>query len=256
MSTDSKIDISLDSLSPTDSTTTWRNYAFRSPCRLPCTPWWDGPKPQRISSDEYYTIWSLSCVSHQVREELGALFWQNVRLDIANYPLDMYDPFEDQPPSLLEQFLQEFPTAAQGIRELKFYIGYSKMSEIEAGDGKMVRLFESLAAHLNLEFMHVTLGFSALLIKQIVESNGDIAWIKAFRMIKPKKLRVTFLAAFNNWSEEAELAREQLHHKDEPWVFDGKVFDFLGTVRFIRELLSPANDEVMEEELYLKSRES
>jgi hypothetical protein len=95
-------------------------------------------EPHRhIRSQDFTTVLSLSQVSHQVRAELGEMFWSNIYVDIDHWEYLFID------------FLEDRPDVHQSIKKLRMEWS-CEISPSEL-DGHIIEFCEYLSKHLILD---------------------------------------------------------------------------------------------------------
>jgi hypothetical protein len=136
------------------------------------------PKDEHVhlKRQNYDAIWSLSKVNHQIRAEVGNLFWNNVYVDV--------DHFE----YLLIDFLQDRPAVHKGIKKLRT----SWDCEDDETDLNyiIIDFCQYLSQHLVLDELIFELSTSPAIARRILASEGDLDWIQAVRKINVKTLKV------------------------------------------------------------------
>jgi hypothetical protein len=106
----------------------------------------------------------LSQVNHQVREEIGAAFWNNISFDLDHWEY------------LLLAFLADRPSVAPSIKKLR--MEWDCSDEATDLDNAIVDFCEYISGRLLLDEMTFVLCTSPLIARQIIASEGNIAWGK------------------------------------------------------------------------------
>jgi hypothetical protein len=191
-----------------------------------------------LERQDYDAIWSLSKVNHQIRAEVGSLFWNNVYVDI--------DHFE----YLLIDFLQDRPAIHTGIKKLR--MSWDCYKDEKDLDHTIVVFCQYLSQHLVLDELIFVLCTSPAIARRILASDGALAWIETFRKINVKKLKVNFFL----FDSEDELLGEEDDQDSEEEEEDryGRLAIEMGPAMEV--LLSPAVPpvEITDEDNYLMSR--
>jgi hypothetical protein len=138
-----------------------------------------------LKRQDYDTIWALSQVNHQIRAELGTLFWHNVFVDVDHFP------------HLLLDFLKDHPAAATGIKKLR--MSWDCDSDETDLDYTIFGDFcAHIAQHLVLDELVFVLCTSPLIARQILATEGEgLEWVRDVRAINVRKLKVNLFLVDN-----------------------------------------------------------
>jgi hypothetical protein len=144
-----------------------------------------------LKRQDYDTIWALSKVNHQIRAELGSLFWNNIYVDV--------DHFE----YLLIDFLKDRPAVHAGIKKLRMsWDCYGDETDL---DYTIIDFCSYISQHLVLDELIFVLCTSPAIARQILATDGDLDWIQAIRTINVKTLKVgLFLCAGDDDAPDEE----------------------------------------------------
>ncbi|KAL2073787.1 hypothetical protein VTL71DRAFT_11113 [Oculimacula yallundae] len=133
-------------------------------------------KHRHLMMEDFDTIRALSQVNHQLRAELGAAFWRNIYVDIDHWEYLFLD------------FLDDRPSVRNGIKKLRM--------EWKSGDSaywlddKITVFCEYVSQHLELEELVFAFSTTVPIIKYLL-THDDVKWVKAFRKMKFKNLRIS-----------------------------------------------------------------
>lgn len=142
------------------------------------------PPHYHLKRQDYDTIWALSNVNHQIRVELGTLFWNNVYVDVDHFP------------HLLIDFLKDHPAAATGIKKLRMSwdcendetdLDYTNFSDFCA----------HITQHLVLDELIFVLCTSPAIARQILATEEDLGWVEAVKSINVQRLKVNLFLVDN-----------------------------------------------------------
>jgi hypothetical protein len=140
-------------------------------------PW--PPQQERhrhLKRQDYETIWSLSKVSHQIRSELGTTFWNKIYLDIDHWEY------------LLLDFLQDRPAVCRSIKKLR--MSWPCNNGPSDLDDTIIDFCSYVSQQLVLDELIFSFSTSPDIARQVLASEGNMAWIKAFKTINARKLTV------------------------------------------------------------------
>ncbi|KAG4415636.1 hypothetical protein IFR04_011250 [Cadophora malorum] len=138
-----------------------------------------------LQLEDYEMLRACSQVNHQLRAELGAAFWSNVYIDIDHWEY------------LLVDFLEDRPAVWKGVKRLRMEWNCGSPYWL---DDKIVKFCEYVSDHLDLDELLLVLSTTPSVARYLL-SHDDVEWVKAFRKMKFKKLRIKL-------DLETELASE------------------------------------------------
>jgi len=158
------------------------------------------PKPPKdehyhLKRSYYDNIWALSKVNHQIRAELGSLFWKNVYVDIGHFEY------------LLLDFLKDRPAVHAGIKKLRMSWD---CSDDEAGlDDAIIDFCPYASQHLVLDELVFVLCTSPAVARRILATEGDLEWIRAVREINAKTLKLVLFLCNDEGNDSQEVEEER-----------------------------------------------
>jgi hypothetical protein len=137
-----------------------------------------GDKHSHAHQDYCDQVRHLSQVSHQMRAEVGELFWKHTNIHIDHWEY------------LFIGFLQDRPLVAAGIKVLTMF-WHCKEDET-ALDHTMIKWCEYASPHLVLDNLRLHISAPAPVAKRIVERGDSLKWIQALKKIKMKEIAICF----------------------------------------------------------------
>lgn len=161
-----------------------------------------------------------------MRQGMNAVFWRNVRVDIAIDRVFWYSEFEN--------LLRNRPAIHGAIKmvRIKVYLGY---------DGKTLdygamQLFASLSKRLALEELVLIFELEPLLARYIIAHADEYDWVRLVRGLNTKIINITLLLLK---SEDGV---------GDPWVFHDEL------TKGLTGALRPPVPDTEEQDKYLESR--
>lgn len=200
-----------------------------------------GTEHNHIVSGEFTAVWHLSNVSRQVRAEIGEAFWRGVCVDTTHHE------------ELLFNFLNDRPAAVSGIKRLRTH--WACDNNFDELDEKLVPFAERITETLDLDELNFDLTTTVELARDLVASEGRVAWVQALRRIRTKSLNLELQLTGEDplGSNQAEANGDSDYDVD-MFLNAEQVQELLLP---IEALLQPCKAEpklVSDEQMYLKSR--
>jgi hypothetical protein len=141
---------------------------------------------RHIKRQDYDDLLSLSQISRQVRKEIGAAFWKDISVDIDHWECLFLD------------FLEDRPAVAPSIKNL--CMQWACENEPTDLDNRFIDFCDYISHRLVLDEMTFVLRTSPLVARQIIASERNIEWGRAFRRMNVKTLHVKlFLIDDEDW---------------------------------------------------------
>ena len=194
-------------------------------------------KYRHLKREHYEIIRSLSSVSHQVRAELGAAFWKNIYLDIEDCEYLLFDCINDR------------PAIVESIKVLSMEWGCDKSPD--ELDYVMIDFCKLVATKLKLDKLVFCLRASPYIARQIIASGARIAWVKAFRAIETKILRVKLRL---HDEDEVERSARDDSSKDDSERYERLAREMAPLMEEVLRDPVPRVVELTDQEAYLQER--
>jgi hypothetical protein len=191
-----------------------------------------------IKRQDYETIWSLSRVNHQIRKEMGSLFWKNIHLDIDHWEYLFID------------FLKDRPAVCKGIKKLR--MSWNCDEHPWDLDHTIISFCKYISQHLVLDELLFVLCTTPTIARQILASGGQLAWVQVFRRIVVKTLRVELFLC----DDDDEVSDDQDDNSDSNAESEEARYERLANEMnpLMEAMLHPPELELTEENDYLLSR--
>lgn len=147
-----------------------------------CHKVWDEVewKYRHLKAQDYERIRRLSQVSHQIRKELGILFWRKTYVDMS---MDEGKAWE-----LICQILRR-PLISPGVKKLRMDVAVSK-DESELNQS-LIPFFNFAKTHFVLDEFEFCVEGEAANIRRLIAAGQSIAWIRAIKNVKSKNFGIT-----------------------------------------------------------------
>lgn len=200
-----------------------------------------GPEHKHIVSEFFTAIWHLSNVSRQVRAEIGEAFWRGVYVNAMHR--------ED----LLFNFMNDRPAAIRGIKRLRTC--WTCEDNFDELDEKLVPFAERIAETLDLEGLDFHFTTTVELARDLVASEGRVAWVQAVRKIRTKGLDLQLRLTGEDPLARKQAAADIDSDDDSDGLVNKDPARQLSPL--IEALLQPCKAEpelLSDEKIYLKSR--
>jgi hypothetical protein len=193
-------------------------------------------KHEHIKQSNYNSIWSLSRVNRQVRTELGIMFWKNVCIEIDHWEYLFID------------FLKDRPAVCQSIKKLRM----DWACEFPKALNDTIKEFcKYISKYLVLDELVLCLEASEKTVREILATGEELRWVKAFRKINVKKLKVD-LGLHDNGSVNDDSEDQSVEDGDPRKSILARELEPL-----MEELLHPSpvlTAEILEQQAYMQSR--